>query len=252
MKLHVRYFWALLIALITIAGCKNDDESTGTLVFEVKAMADGEKFVLNKEYTDILGNDYKIELLRMYFSNLTLLKDDGSEVLANEVSYIKFENNHSAAGGDGETIIAEVPAGTYKGLRFALGVDSTLNHGDPNIWPQGHPLSIFNNAHWSWNSGYIFTKVEGRVDTAGNGNFDKTFLYHTGTDTLYREVDFSNASFSVAPGGKFTFGVNLDVQRLFYSDSDTISTPNENITHTSNNFTLAKKLMDNSSKAFYK
>ena len=57
-----------------------------------------------------------------------------------------------------------MPIGEYKAFGFSIGLDSAINHGNPNQYATDHPLSPINNSlHWSWQGGYIFTAIEGEV-----------------------------------------------------------------------------------------
>ncbi len=51
----------------------------------------------------------------------------------------------------------ELPAGTYQTITFTLGVDSLLNCSGA----QDGALDPLNGMFWTWNSGYIFFKLEG-------------------------------------------------------------------------------------------
>ena len=72
---------------------------------------------------------------------------------------------------------------------MGIGVIDTLNATAPTDYPSSHPLSKTSHYWTPWSS-YIHSKLEGNIDTLGNG-FDLSFLYHTGTDELYRTIDMS-------------------------------------------------------------
>lgn len=242
-----RIFPALLLTLLSfsIVGCDDDppEEETATFVMDVKAMIDDNPFVLGETYTNEQDYKFSMEALSFYLSHLTLTKADGSEVEVKDVDFLNFENNHSASQAKGEQVTGTIPAGNYTALRFAIGVDSTLNHDDPATYPSSHPLSIYTGSHWNWNTGYIFLKIEGNVDAVPNGagTLDNAFLYHTGLDTLYREVQF-NDDFTVGSGETFEYKLKLDVNRVFYSASDTLNPATENFTHTTGAFELAQRV----------
>lgn len=84
--------------------------------------------------------------------------------------------------------IGRLPFGTYAGLSFNLGVDSAVNHLDPASFPATHTLSSNNldHAHWGWDPGYIFMKMEGRVDTTADmtGEANAAFSIHIGLDAF--------------------------------------------------------------------
>jgi uncharacterized repeat protein (TIGR04052 family) len=56
------------------------------------------------------------------------------------------------------------PSGTYRGLRFKVGVPTELNHR--NVSTQPSPLNT-TTLSWTWNFGYIFFSAMGRTMTEG-------------------------------------------------------------------------------------
>lgn len=53
-----------------------------------------------------------------------------------------------------------VPAGTYTGVAFTLGVPFELNHADVAVAPS--PLNL-SGLFWNWNGGYKFVRADARV-----------------------------------------------------------------------------------------
>ena len=53
--------------------------------------------------------------------------------------------------------------------------------------------------HWSWNTGYIFVNIEGKVDTLSSGIFNHNFSFHIGTDaflqnfSIFKSLSLLNA-----------------------------------------------------------
>lgn len=247
----------LLLLLVIFAayqqGCRDPKDKSATFTLDFKAMHFDDFFVIGQTYVNAQDYKFKIETLRFYISNITLLTDDGNEVMVKDVDYLNFQNNHNTDNAQGEQITAKIPAGNYSALRFAVGVDSTLNFKDPSEYPSAHPLSIFNGSHWNWNTGYIFLKIEGNIDTVpyGSGSLDKAFLYHTGTLPLYREVQL-NEGFTVPEDGSYLYPVRVDVNRFFYNDTDTMDVMNENFTHTIGAFHIAEKITNFFTNSFSK
>jgi hypothetical protein len=51
--------------------------------------------------------------------------------------------------------------------------------------------------HWSWNTGYIFMKLEGKFDADTTANIlSQDYLFHTGLNDLYTTATF-NKSFQL-------------------------------------------------------
>jgi cytochrome c peroxidase len=125
-------------------------------------------------------------------SGVILHRADGSSVrLDGQYGLLDFERGRSASAFTG------VPAGEYVGLEFRVGVPPEVNHGDPGVWPAGHPLHPLTNAlHWSWQGGYVFLALEGRwASAAGERDgtrapLERGFLYHVATDARAMAVRF--------------------------------------------------------------
>jgi hypothetical protein len=92
--------------------------------------------------------------------------------------------------------IADVPAGNYTEMSFTIGVDSLRNTMD--IAKRTGVLDPANNTgensmYWSWNSGYIFLKMEGLSPLApADGAGNKKFRYHIGGFGGYSSKTINN------------------------------------------------------------
>ncbi len=191
------------------------------------------------------GRKFNLSDFRYYISNIVLIKDDGTELpLTDKVLLV----NPSEQDYD----LGSVPTGEYKGFKFMIGLDSLTNHADPTTHAATSPLSIQSPPiHWSWNSGYIFFKVEGMVDStaAGGQNPNKEFFYHIGLDALKRNIDFSTSAFSVS-ADETTMENEIALELDLLEVLDGVNMLTEYETHTFNNMGLATKIADNWQDAF--
>lgn len=173
----------LLLTAIMLVSCKNDEEGSLTIhfaaeyegmpleMFETKAHSSGDQ--LQFVHLSLLASDLWLE----HISDSHKLKDI-------ELVDMSFDDPSSAL--EGFTLhIDQIPANAYQGLRFGIGVPADLNAREPSDFGSTSPLSK-NGYYWSAWESYIFMKIEGRFDNAGDGNFDTAFAYHTGSDDLYR------------------------------------------------------------------
>lgn len=101
------------------------------------------------------------------------------------VALLDFEDGTGGCVGGTKatnvTVTGTVPAGTYAGLSFTVGVPSALNHTSTEKAPP--PLDIAAMG-WSWQAGRKFLKVE--VDPAGgitkpDGAKARTWYVHLGS-----------------------------------------------------------------------
>ncbi|MCB9063608.1 MAG: hypothetical protein H6551_00535 [Chitinophagales bacterium] len=150
-----------------------------------------EEIVFNTgNYTTAQSEQITISTFNYWITNIKFVKEDGSE-------YVEPESYRLIRGDKHATHhfhVEDVPAGTYKGIKFMIGVDVPRNTSgaqtgalDPTINP---------DMFWSWSTGYIQAKLEGTSpQSTETGN---AYQYHiggvaAGTETP-REVmlDFPN------------------------------------------------------------
>lgn len=239
----VSIFFSVVLA---INGCSKDDgtpvNAEQKLSFHIHTNVGNQTADYNGTFADANGRKFTISDFRYYLSNIVLIKGDGSEIpLADVVLLVSpLENDY---------LLGDVPVGDYQGLRFYYGLDSATNHLDPATFPAGNPLAVQTpGIHWDWNSGYIFSKMEGKCDTslAGTGNANYPYFFHVGSDLLRKTVDMSNHAFSIKAGADKELVIDVNVLDVLAN----IDLRTENETHTMNNMPLAMKIADNFSKAF--
>ena len=138
---------------------------------------------------EVMPNDF-----RFYVHDVQLLKaSDGTPVpleLTQDgkwqnqgVALLDFEDGSMGCATDGnpdtnKVVKGKVPAGAYKGLKITLGVPFTRNHQNQAVAPS--PLNV-GKMFWSWNSGYLFAKIESTPQSADPGTTYDPFLVHIGS-----------------------------------------------------------------------
>jgi uncharacterized repeat protein (TIGR04052 family) len=108
---------------------------------------------------------------RFYVHDVRLIDGGGAEVPVTlkqdglwqyqDVALLDFEDKGGACdNGTVETnhvVVGTVPAGTYKGVAFKLGVPDTINHADVAV--AASPLNL-SGMFWNWQGGYKFVRVD--------------------------------------------------------------------------------------------
>lgn len=166
-----------LLAFASFLTACTDDQDTelnptpaqpGTLDIEIDHVAGTQPLALNTAYTTAAGDQFTISKFRYYLSNFTLGRADGTTYLVPESYYLVDEANPDSK----LFTLAAIPSGDYTSLSFTIGVDSTRNVSGA----QTGALDPINNMFWAWDSGYIFTKLEGTSPQAPN----QALIFHIG------------------------------------------------------------------------
>jgi len=173
---------AALLLSIVLPSCDNEENQpsgSGTVTVKFDNRVGDTNLNLDTEdypYSNDLGQEFKVSMLRYYISNVKLKRTDGT-YYEDEVSddgskgyYLVDEANPEST----ELNLKNVPAGDYDELSFVIGVDaSRVTEG-----VQTGALYPANDMFWSWNAGYIFVRFEGfsPVPTETNNGV----IYHIG------------------------------------------------------------------------
>lgn len=237
----------LLIFVLIFSACKEKPaEGVGNLTIELKPKFGSNDLILNETISRSDGTAFKLGNLYVYLSNANVTGIDKSETL-DDIILIDLKDDAL------NTYTKEIEAGDYTSLQFGLGVESEMNHTDPGTFDIDHPLGLSHSSnHWSWNSGYIFYKIEGLFDADSNGELDNVFLYHIGTDDFYRTVDLDK-SFTINNGEETKISIEIDFEQIFYPSEEqiqagaqSIDQTEETISHsTGSAYEIADKFVDN-------
>ena len=174
-------FLAIVLAFgitFSTTSCTKKDAATPkiapTVTVEFDNVAGSADLTLGTDYTNSSGEVFKISKFTYYISNVSLTKTDGSVFkVAQDDSYFLIKEDVAASQ---MVELKGVPEGDYKSITFTVGVDSVRNCAP--IDKRTGALDPANGMYWTWNSGYIFSMLEGssNVSTAT----DKVFQFHVG------------------------------------------------------------------------
>lgn len=204
-----------ICSLTLLVGCKKKEKQDEPITETPKQMLEikvvpyfgSEPLDLNNVYTT--AENYKIQFfdLKCYLGNFK----NGNSVLSSigffdfpvkGTSFLSLENDYTK----------------FSNLSFIVGVDSVDNHADPNAFPNDNPLNslIAGEMHWDWNPGYIFLKIDGKVDTIPDAttNMDHFFSYHVGKDENRVALSFSNISWKTTSSTIKTATIKIDLAQF--------------------------------------
>lgn len=170
-----------LAGVFFLAGCEDDGvgpAETGSLTITFDNRAGDQDLVLNTDYVNASGETFRLTRLNYYVSNIRLYTASGSEfIVPQDSSYFLILEDEPET----HTVkINGVPVGDYSRMIFMVGVDSLRSTMDVSrrtgvLDPaQGH-----DGMYWTWNSGYIFFKMDG-FSPAAPAEQEHRISYHIG------------------------------------------------------------------------
>ena len=254
----IRYLVFIFFIIFTFLSCKkegctdstaenfnpnaNTDDGTCTylpdlLRINVNASFGSQDFFLDSIYQTDEGHLVKFTDLKFFITDLK----NGTDTLIDAALYDYRETQNTLFNSAGDFL-------KFESLTAKIGIDSSINHDDPSMFPNDSPLNITNAGlmHWGWNTGYIFISIEGKVDTLSSGNnFNHNFSFHVGTDQFLDSVAFDNLTWSpTSDGHKLDW--SLDLKTFLNNPLSPIDLKNEFLTHSgSGQLLLAEKVKNN-------
>ena len=235
----LKFFLFAAMAVLAFTACDDDDtkmdaeEGAVNMMFEYAV--NGESFDTSAVY-DINGTAVKFSIANFYVGGIELMPEEGDPVAA-DGKYLLVTPDV------GMQEVTKVNTGHYHMAKFFIGVDPVNNsqaEDDFTSRSADDPLSVqFPSMHWSWNSGYRFMRIDGKVDTNGDGQMDESLAFHLGTDPMLQEVQY--AVHKDVETGENMLHFEFDLARLFAG----IDLSVDYSTHTNNNIPLAERVRDN-------
>lgn len=247
----------LLCSLLGLSACGDSEEDkdvdNGTITINFKAVYDGQPIVMNEEeYTYFNDKELKFSRLNLVLSEPTLTGESNDQELS-DVIYVDFgEKNRTLEGAqEGVAVTYELPVGSYDQMNFGIGLTPEQNSKIPSDYPSDHPLQEFAGYWTAWKS-FIFSRTEGRYDTNQNGGFDGRFVYHIGSDQMYRNLSITG-DFSIQAGSNSEWDIIIDYKRVLGETTQFIDIEQYPAFHSPQDPTLTaltNQLSDNFQAAF--
>jgi hypothetical protein len=153
------------------------------VVLHFKATVHGQPLLLHKNYADPHGDSFELDMFRFYAGKIKILPKGSPE----NNTHPRGPNNPPQksispaiyhlidfADPSSTAVTMPVPEGDYGEIRFQLGIDSADQTSGAKTGAQDPMKGMF----WTWNSGYIAFKMEGRSPESAEPAH--TFSYHIG------------------------------------------------------------------------
>lgn len=176
--------------------------ASGNLSFEFTNVDLNENEIImnTQKYLNANGDTFKVSMFKYYISNIKIKKADGSFWFPKESYYLINQDEVASR----KFTISNVPLGDYTGIEFSVGVDNVRNH----TGAQTGALDAANGMFWTWNTGYIFLKLEGDYSTSGGST--GALVFHIGNDSNFKNLEFNSLPTTIS----IRDGKNTDVKIL--------------------------------------
>lgn len=208
---------AVALLALVLAGCGKDREAGLPLSVEISHLLGERPLQLGAEAYSLPGGEQlQVERLRYYLSNFRLRRADGSWAAA-------ARSEHDARGyflvDESEPAtrrfdVAGLAPGAYEGIEFLIGVDAARNAAGAQTGGLDPARGMF----WTWNTGYIFLKLEGRSPQSTASG--QAVSYHVGgghaagnARTVY--LPLGTKPLKLAPELVATVHLHADLAALF-------------------------------------
>jgi len=178
-----RIFLLGALVAMTFTACKKDNNPAFNTAVKADLFVEFDNIAGSSDlqlgtgtYINAAGESLTITKLKYYISNFVLTNVDGTvyTVPQNSCYFLIDESDKST-----HQPVLHVPEGEYRTVSFLVGVDSLRSTRD--ITERSgvlDPTAAGGDMYWSWNSGYVFFKMEGT--SPASTSMDGAFMYDIG------------------------------------------------------------------------
>ena len=240
-----RILGMLVVSVMLFEGCtqfwRSNEPNPGTLRLDAKLEWNDATTALGDVTVDHLGHAIRLDNVQMYISEIELRTESGDWQPIGEVSLLDFSVFSPR-------ILAPVPPGIYNAIRFGMGLPADINTDmDPASYPNDHPLSVPGSAgmFWTWSSGYVFVKYEGKFAAELGEPLLEPLSYHCGTDSSFRTVTLEFGESIIIQSQQLTVReLAFDAAAALVGENDNIDIVADPITHNGTGTTLGGRVMN--------
>ncbi|CAN5402794.1 hypothetical protein BH10BAC1_BH10BAC1_01990 [soil metagenome] len=165
-----KIIFGILVLLIASPCDTNAQRSKGSLSIGFNHYVDNQVLKLDSaNYLNALGQSFTVSNFKYYIGNIHLTRKDGKDSISTDYFLINEDEALSK-----KIMLSGIPPGEYTSINFIIGVDSSHNCSGA----QSGALDPVKAMFWTWNTGYIFMKLEGK--SSASSAIGKIFEYHIG------------------------------------------------------------------------
>jgi hypothetical protein len=195
-----KFFILLLLMPLLFSSCHK--EKTAALSVSFAFQVDGQVLEQDvRKYVNAAGNQYEVNEVMFFISDIKLYKTDGSVVVRDRIHYVDIDVPSTL-----DWDLGMIPQGAYEVVSFTFGLKDAQNRSNYFVNPP--------ECNMSWpevmGGGYHYMKINGKW-LSDNGQVTP-FNLHTGRGQIYDEtgdvVEFVDNSFTVSSEVPFTVKEN--------------------------------------------
>ncbi len=212
-----------------------------SLFLSFDLVVDSLRFEINRIYT-VGGLATAFKQFQFYASSFCVQKQSGDSLyFPSKYPLIKERQQY--------VFFAETGLDSLLNITFDVGLPPAINNQIGTFLnnPE-HPLSLQvpDTMHLNYDDGYIFLKMQGKVDRNGDGipNEHESFDLRIGTNALLRTIRLNLKT--KVQGPKDTIHIRLDIAKLLQG----LDLSSEAFTQSTDNIELATKIANNMEAAF--
>jgi hypothetical protein len=161
---------AILVVAISFLGMRPVSHYGFAVITFSNYVGDKELQLDTVHYKNALGQDFTVSNFKYYVGNFKLYKHDTLKYTWNDYYLVRADDLKSRSF----TLPMIVEDGIYTSMSFTIGVDSLSNCSGA----QSGALDPVNAMFWTWNTGYVFMKLEGKAKASASPGH--IFEYHIG------------------------------------------------------------------------
>ncbi len=212
--------------------------STGNVIIHFNNYVGNDLLNLDSTtYKNQLGQAFSVTNFKYYISNIHLKKADGKEFVSNDYFLVREDEQQTK-----QLILQNIPEGKYISCSFVIGVDSLHNCSGA----QTGALDETNGMFWTWNTGYIFLKLEGKSPVSTSAGH--VFEFHIGgykqPSNCIRKVSLDLKNVIVSTKKNTSIEIKTDVSEILKSPVTIDFSKLSSVTDAHNSTTIADNYKD--------
>lgn len=200
---------SLFVIVVVFSSCKKDKEIGVTINFEHTAEGELVDFE-NIIYTNAAGNNFSVETIKYFISDITLIDDEGGEEVIAMYFYVDARDQNLLS----QSIHEKISNKQYEKIKFVFGFTNERNE---SFMFKNHP-----EAAMEWpepmGGGYHYMKLEGKFNDQ-----DQISSYNIHTGMLNGSANYFTVELPldmVVEDGTLQINLEMQIENWFTSPNN--------------------------------